>query len=94
MLQVIIPKTYYLIPPDSNTFTLNENSTEVTITIEPGNYTLKRFRASLETILNAMSPNRYAYSVGYPGVNEPDTGKLTFTVNTVNEVSFIFEDAL
>ena len=84
VLQASIPKSFYLIAPENNTFFLQEfGFAPVTITIPIGNYTRRSFGIKLQVLLNAASPNLYFYQVGVPNTaTEPDTGKYNFSVQT------------
>jgi hypothetical protein len=90
ILQASIPKSYYLVVSGQNTFTLTENGSDATITISPGNYNRKNFKTTLQTLLNAGSPNGWTYAVSIPSA--PDTGYYNFTVsgNAGLQPSFTF----
>ena len=47
VLQAILPKSFYLVNSPNNTFTLQENGVNVTITIPEGNYNVKSFQTIL-----------------------------------------------
>jgi hypothetical protein len=81
VLSASIPNTFYLIQEGYNTFTLRENSTDVTITIPPGNYSAKVFALVVVPLMNAASPNSWIYSMALPNQNqEASTGKFNYTV--------------
>ncbi|MGV8131480.1 MAG: hypothetical protein ACP5N7_05275 [Candidatus Pacearchaeota archaeon] len=82
LLQASIPKSYYLVREPFNTFILQENKTnEVTITVQPGNYSLSSFKNIIKTLLNDNSPNNLTYNLTSPNINtECSTGKITYTV--------------
>src|SRR5665647_33367 len=81
VLDMAIPKSYYLIQAGFNTFTLVEGLIQTTISIPPGNYSRRSLQAVLITLLNAGSPNHWVYNVTYPNTaTQADTGKFTFTV--------------
>src|SRR6185312_10323063 len=81
VLDVLIPKSYYLVQTNQNTFTLQEGSQQATVTIPVGNYNRNNFQSVLQTQLRAASPNGWVHSVTYPNTTtNPDTGKYTYTV--------------
>lgn len=81
VLQMCIPKSYYLIQANE-AFTLTENLSNVNITIPVGNYTRKSFSVTLQQLLTTNSPNGYIYTVTYPTSSSvPDNGKYTYTVS-------------
>ena len=82
LLQASIPKSYYIVQNGRNTFTLDENGTQVVISLPIGNYSRSSFRAQLQTSLNASSPNGWAYVVSVPNASvTADNGFYTFTVS-------------
>ncbi len=83
VLNVLIPKSYYLIQdgPNENVFQLDENGTTVTVTVPFGSYLLSAFRTTVAALLTAASPNLLTYTVTYPALSGADTGKWTFTQN-------------
>lgn len=94
VLQAVIPKTYYLIQSEFNTFQLQENTSTVTVTIPVGNYNLRNIQTVLISLLNTASPNGIVYSMSYPGSVQTDTGMFTFSCSNVSSIepSFIFTD--
>lgn len=91
LVQASIPKSYYNCPSGYNTFTLRENSTSVTVTIPPGNYTRINLQSVLATQLTLVSPNARTYTVSYPASTQADTFHYTFSVNSITiAVQFIF----
>lgn len=81
VLDMTIPKSYYLVQADYNTFTLIEGVIQTPISLPPGNYSRRSLQTTLTTLLNAGSPNHWVYEVTYPNaVTQADTGKFTFTV--------------
>ena len=80
ILQAYIPKSYYLIADQKNTFELEEGKDSATVTIDPGSYSRSAFKSQLQTRLNEASPNGWAYAVSNPTTSEAETGKFTFTV--------------
>lgn len=66
VLQASIPKTYYVINT-SDSFTLDENGTEYTISIQAGNYNVKTFGNAIQSALN--NAGTYTYTVTRPYEN-------------------------
>lgn len=94
VLQAAIPISYYTIQNGLNTFTLEENSTRVAITLKPGNYTQASFATYLTTQLNTTSPNGLTYTISYAKGNTPQDGLYTYTVNSSTiTVKFIFSSS-
>ena len=97
LLDCSIPKSYYIIQNGENTFTLQEGSTSVTITLPFGNYNRSSMKNVLVNLLNANSPNRFSYTISYQNIQyTQDTGQYTFTVTGNGSVqpSFIFGNYL
>jgi len=92
VLQSQIPVSYYVIGLGANTFTLTEGNSSVTVTITPANYNVFSFSTTVGALLTAASPNGYTYTITYPNAyTSPDTGLLTYTVNSIAKtVSFTF----
>ena len=81
ILQASIPKSYYLIQQGMNTFTLDKNGMQATVTIPIGNYDRSSFQSQLQQSLNNASLNGFAYTVSIPNLSvTADTGKYTFSV--------------
>lgn len=96
-LNALIPKSYYLIQtgPLENIFQLNENGVTVTVTVPIGSYLLSAFKTVIGQLLTAASPNGLTYTLSYPSLSGPDTGKWTFTQNNGSIVSsLIFNEHL
>lgn len=94
-LNVLIPKSYYLIQTGAleNVFQLKENNTTVTVTIPIGSYLLSAFKTTVGTLLTAASPNHLTYTLSYPVTSGPDTGKWTYTQNNAAIQSSIIVNA-
>lgn len=77
-LQATVPKSYYLVQPGHNTFTLTENGVDHTVTLTPGNYGFGSNQAIDTALTNALnnSTGSWTYSCGL----SLSTGKLTFAV--------------
>lgn len=90
LLDISVPKSFYAIQ-STQTFVLNENGTQSTITINSGNYTRQSFASTLQTALNTAG--NWTYDISYKVINRTyDDGKLTFTVtgNGGVQPQFIF----
>lgn len=98
VLDVSIPKSYYLVVDGRNSFDIVERDTKTqavistdTVTFDEGNYNLNSLMATLEAkFVGGLSE----YSASFPNTNtQVQTGKLTFTrVNMVNDIEFEFKD--
>jgi hypothetical protein len=83
LLAASIPKSFYNVPSNYNTFTLTEKGFSTTITVSPGNYNKITLSTKLATLLTAGSVtlgNNWVYTVTYPAPTEPDDFKYTFNV--------------
>ena len=80
VLNILIPKSYYLIQAGQleNIFQLSENGVMVTIAVPIGSYLLNAFKKTVGALLTAASPNGLTYTLTYPNLNGPDTGKWTY----------------
>jgi hypothetical protein len=92
VLQASIPKTYYLISQNYNTFILQENATQIIIAISVGTYNKNSFRLALQNLLTNNSVNHWTYTI--TAINpdiQVDTGLYTFNVSTnSSQPSIIF----
>lgn len=91
VMQASIPKTYYLVQAGSNTFTLKHGVSTYVITVPIGNYSMRKFKSVLTTLLNAASA--FVYTIVYPGTDDSaETGKFVYTVsgNAGVQPEFIF----
>ncbi len=95
LLDLSIPKSYYLIQSDRNTFTLKEegpaSNKEVTITVPEGNYSSNTFGNYIIQEMNNKSPNQFQYSYKHNS-----QGKYEFEVKNNNNIqpSIIVTNAL
>jgi len=83
LLAASIPKSWFNVPSNYNTFTLTEKAVNTTITLPPGNYNKITLSTKLATLLTAGSVtlgNNWVYTVTYPAPTEPDDFKYTFNV--------------
>lgn len=80
-----IPKSYYNMPTNYNSFTLTENGFSTTINITVGSYNKINLAIVLSQLLTAGSAtlgNNWTYVVSNPNTQiQPDTFKFTFTVS-------------
>jgi len=90
ILQANIPISYYVVQAGFNTFVLDENGSQVTLTVPEGNYNMNSFSIVVLALLNAGSPNGYTYTMTYSNnFTQTNTGKYTFTVNNASTISII-----
>ena len=96
LLSASIPKSFYLIQNGSNSFILQENTTQVTISIPQGNYNRNSLLSTVKSLLNSNSPNSWTYNITYPNINQTyDDGKYYFTVtNNTSQPSLIFTNSV
>ena len=77
---------------------VSTNGATKTITLTEGNYSKTNMIVCLQTMLslasslNSTLATQYVYNVGYPLMNQPNTGKFTYTVTnlTTSQPQFIF----
>jgi hypothetical protein len=95
VMQANIPKSYYMVQQNLNTFTLIENDVDITVTIPEGNYNRTNFKSTLQSLLNGATLNTFTYAVSVPLSSGSDTGKYTFTVsnNGVSQPSLSFSNS-
>lgn len=85
LLNAIIPKSYYLIQENDNSFILQENNVDINIQMPPGNYNRRSFQIVVQNLLNNKSLNGWTYEISYPSsYDQPDDGIYHFTVNMKN----------
>ena len=88
--QVSIPKSWYNVPANFNTFILHETDTfgpmtNTIITIPIGNYNRISLAIVLAGLLTVNSQFGKTYTISYPNVaTSSDTGKYTFTYTPAN----------
>jgi hypothetical protein len=95
---VTLPKTYYMIQANYNTFLLTELGVSTTITIPPGNYNYLAFSAVVQALLIAGSVtlgNNWTYAMTYPNTRtQANNGLWTWTVTgNSGQPSFTFQNA-
>lgn len=87
VLQESIPKSFYLIAQNFNSFVLTEPASEPTeIFIPVGNYSRKALALTLASVLNQYSPSgEFTYAVTFPnGAVGPDDGKYLYSVTKLD----------
>lgn len=96
VLQINIPKSYYLVQSGQNTITLQEGMTQATISMPIGNYSRTSFGVQLQTLLNSGSPNSWTYTVSIPNTAvTADTGFFLYSVSgNSSQPSFIIGNYL
>lgn len=96
LLQANIPTSFYIVANDHNTFVLTEGAINTTITITAGNYSVKSFLTTVQTLLNTYSPNHWVYSITFPNAyTSVSTAKYTFNVTgNASQPAFTFSDHL
>lgn len=99
LVQASIPKSYYNVPNNYNSFTLREQDdigfeTFTTITLPVGNYNKINLASKLSSLLTANQTMGGTYTVTNPSSSEPDTFKFTFTItdSSATYVSLNFDD--
>lgn len=99
LIQASIPKSYYNVPTNYNSFTLREQDdigfeTFTIITLPVGNYNKINLASKLSSLLTANQTMGGTYTVTNPSSTEPDTFKFTFTVtgSSATYVSLNFDD--
>jgi hypothetical protein len=92
VLQAYIPKSFYNVQESQNTFTLEEDGKQATVSIQAGTYTKNSLKSTLQSGLTDASPNGWIYTISTPTSSEAETGKYTFVVsgNSGLQPSFIF----
>jgi hypothetical protein len=96
VLSASIPKSYFLVQSNYNSFNLLENATSVPITITPGNYNRLSLATTVKNLLNSNSPNGWTYNITFNNINQTyDTGAYYFTVSgNSSQPSFIFSSGM
>ena len=93
ILSANIPKVYYQVQSNYNTFVLLEERNEATITIPQGTYTRTAFASNLASLLTSNSPSGFIYTITIPNtITGPETGKFTYVVsnNGSTQPQFVF----
>lgn len=70
-----VQKSYDNVPLGFNTFTLNENGTNIVIAMPVGTYNAVNFASSLQVLLNAATRNNYTYTIAW----QPLTGRYAIS---------------
>jgi hypothetical protein len=92
LVSASIPKTWYLINDNNNTFTLTEDGTDISVEITNGDYTKSSFANYLTAKLSSITQSSATYTVSKDSTSaSPETGKYTFTTDqTSYTTSFTF----
>ncbi|EGG19726.1 hypothetical protein DFA_00304 [Cavenderia fasciculata] len=90
LLQATIPKSFYTVRKNLNSFTLIEDDQSTVITIPIGNYSRKSLQDTLEKKLNELSPNQVKYAINWPTSQQPNTGKYIFTCASTRDIQPVF----
>ena len=90
--QIGYPRNYYDVDQYTNTFTLTELGTSVTVTLPIGWYNVNTMLTEVVAQLNTASPHTWTYACTYPTYGSVSTNKFTFTVtgNSGNQPTFSF----
>lgn len=78
VVDLALPKSWYLVVAPFNTFQLVEKKVAVTVTVPPGNYNLQQWITQVPVIITAASPNNWVYTA--TRVTVPDLGVALYTV--------------
>lgn len=80
LLQASIPRSFYNVPANRNTFILEEDGVESIVTLKPASYNVYNIQKALSDAMTLASTHGWIYTVTYPACSEPDTFHFTFTV--------------
>lgn len=101
LIQSELPRSFYNIPIENNTFILDEGGIQTTITIPVGSYSKISLPIVLSALLTASSPNSWVYTMTYPNVSTTgDTFKFTWTAKLTDgssppsQPAFIFDTTM
>lgn len=86
LVNCAIPKSFYLINSNNNTFILNENGSIKTVTLSVGNYNSNNLATQIGVQMTAVSTSGATYSV----VLSLTTGKYTITTTSALTTSISF----
>lgn len=75
---VTIPKSFYQINENNNTFIISENNVDINITLIAGNYSLQQWFTALSSSLTTASLNGITYTVSFQ-YNNVDNGIMKIT---------------
>lgn len=88
LIQSEMPRSFYNIPAEANTFTLDEGGVQTVITLPVGSYSKISLPVVLSALLTASSPNNWVYTMSYPNVSSTaDTFKFTWTAKLADGTS-------
>lgn len=88
--KVIIPKSYYEIDSNYNTFIVDEEGgSSVSVTIENGNYTIDELISEIESELDSNTTNSNDYTLSYDAIRNKITISFTGTSTdiTINSIA-------
>lgn len=97
LVSASIPKTFYSVQSDNNTFILEEDGVQTVITVPIGNYSRNSFKLILQTLLNSETTQGWLYTVNYENIaRSQDTGHYFLSVsgNAGIQPKFIIGTAL
>lgn len=94
IIQAQIPRTFYNIPANNNTFTIVQNGAPLTVELTAGTYNKYNLLTELQTKLTAAGSGvGRSFVVTYP--SNPDKYKYVFTyTGGTGAVSFVFTNSL
>lgn len=79
VLQLAIPKSYYLIESGYNIFVFNNHGTNCIVTLPPGNYTKTAFISMFNTACSSAVPTISGNNLTISGLSQ-STGKWTYHI--------------
>lgn len=90
---VQIPYTYYNVNSTNNTLVINWNSSNTTLTISPGNYTLSQLGTALNSAVGTINSNitctlnsiQWTFTFSFSAAS-PSTGQLILSQSTINRL--------
>lgn len=80
LLQLSCPKSFYNFSTGKNTFILNEEGVDYTITVPVGNYGKTNLASTLKILMDSASASPAVYTVSFPSSTQANTGLYTFAV--------------
>lgn len=94
--QISLPRSWYDVATNFNTFTLREGATSVIITVPVGMYNVNSLGTTIATLLSSTSPNGFTYTLTYPNsATVVNTNKYTITCsNIVATKQLIFTNSM
>jgi hypothetical protein len=94
--QISLPRSWYDVATNYNTFTLREGITSVVITVPVGMYNVNSLATTIGTLLSSASPNGFTYTLTYPNsATVVNTNKYTITCsNSATSKQLIFTNSM